>query len=170
MPGTLDNKILKERLSVLIENMVEYILVENENREIVYVNQKFCDMFMGSADSKNMIGVSCENAAEQSKDLFKNEDFIEKIDEILNNKVLVSGDILYLTNGTILSRDYIPVFIEGNYLGHMWKYRNLTKIRKLESDLQKYEKAFSYLIKGSISIVVLGVIGKIVYNILNSLV
>lgn len=150
----LNNEIIQERFSSLIKNLHEAVLVENEERKIVLTNQAFCNMFGIQATTEQMIGADCANAAEESKVHFNQpEAFVARINEILAQKQLVIGDRLETVFGTYLERDYIPVFLDDKYMGHMWKYRDVTEnqllIRNIQSKNQEL-KDFSAMLSHDI--------------------
>jgi PAS domain S-box-containing protein len=115
------------RLSRLIETLQAGILVEDEHRKIVLVNQEFCSMFGIPAQPDTLIGTDCSQSAEQSKHLFTEPDaFVDQIDELLRNKEQIVAQLLRLENGRSFERDYIPIYVEGMYRGHMWLYRDVS--------------------------------------------
>jgi len=129
---SLNEKLLQARLSTLIENMHEAVLVENEHRQIVLANSKFCEMFGYQAKPNELVGEDCSRAAEESSPFFKNPDtFVRRIEELLEKKETAIGDELAMVDGRYLSRDYIPVYIDRKYVGHMWKYRDITENKKM---------------------------------------
>jgi len=171
MDSKLNSELMQERLHVLIENMQAGVLVENEDRKIVYVNQAFCDIFMPGTNPDSLIGMDCTDAAEQSKDFFINpEKFLSRVNELLHDKKLVLNDTLQLVNGSTLERDYIPVYVDSNYLGHMWKYTNLTDFKILEAKAAKLEKLITNLKIIGASIIVGSILAKIIYNIVTSII
>ncbi|MCX6297332.1 MAG: ATP-binding protein [Bacteroidetes bacterium] len=128
----LDNK----RYSALIQNMQNGILLENKDREIVLTNKMFCEIFDIKASPEELIGYDCEKSAEDAKFQFKDsKNFVESIDKILIDKKLVQNEELEMLNGTVLERDFVPVFTENKYNGHLWIYRNITDRKKNEMDL-----------------------------------
>lgn len=136
------------RLYSLINNMNSAVLAEDENRKIILVNQMFCDLFQIPATPNLMTGVDCSGAAEQSKHLFKDGDaFVDRIVEILKNRVPVFGDLLYLKTDRILERDYVPVFENKQYKGHIWKYQDITEIVKNKESLGKVEEKYRRIIE-----------------------
>ncbi len=123
-------------LTTLLSNLNSGILVEDEHRRIVVTNQLFCDTFSIRAKPEQMIGADCSDSAEQTKHLFKNpEVFASKINEILQNKVAVFADELELKDGRIIERDYIPIYIENEYKGHLWDYTDVTEQKYFEKRL-----------------------------------
>ena len=125
------------RLKNLLSNFQEAVLVEDENRHIVITNQMFCDLFHIPAPPELLVGMDCSQSAEQSKSLFENpQDFVEDIASILKNRVIVKNQVLHMTNGKILERDYVPIYIDDVYTGHLWKYRDVTESRRISEELE----------------------------------
>ena len=132
------------RLSTLISNLTQGVLLENSTREIVLINKKFCEIFSIDLDPESLVGADCSNSAKQSAFLFKNpEEFISRISEIIQKREMVSGEVIEMSSGKILERDFIPVFSNSLYLGHLWKYADITARAKAQELLkitkEKYE-------------------------------
>jgi signal transduction histidine kinase len=133
----LNEKVLDSRFKTLISNLQEGILVENQNREIIYVNKIFCEMFHFEAEPSDLIGVDCSNAADESKNFFNDpKKFKQRILDILQSKQIIIGDELETINGQYFERDYVPVFVDSIYLGHMWKYRDITNQKRIIKELE----------------------------------
>ena len=125
------------RLEKLLTNFQEAVLLEDENRHIVIANQMFCDLFHIPAPAEVLVGMDCSESAEQSKGLFKEpEKFVSTIDTILKNKQKVKDETLEMTNGKILERDYVPIYIDEVYTGHLWKYRDVTESKRIAQELE----------------------------------
>ncbi|MCW5518595.1 PAS domain S-box protein [Aureitalea sp. L0-47] len=137
----------ESRLSKLIANLDSGVLLEDENRNIALTNQQFCDLFKIPAPPEALIGQNCENAAEQSKHLFKDpKSFVLSIDELLANRKTVLGEELVMDEGRILERDYIPIFIDEVYKGHLWTYRDITLKRKYRKSIDAQRQKYSGII------------------------
>lgn len=131
------------RLKGLVENLHAGVLVEDENRKIVLVNQQFCDFFSIPFSPDLMIGADCAQAAEQSKHLFLDPAaFVQGVDLLLKNRQINLAEDLFMTDGKILERHYIPVYHEAEYLGHMWHYRDITVKRTAGEQLRKSEEKY----------------------------
>ncbi len=129
------NRTLK-LLTTLLSNLNSGILVEDENRRILYTNQLFCDMFSAPLKPEQMKGIDCSDSAEQSKIYFQDPDkFVERISEILEKKEPVFSDLLKLVDGRILERDYIPIYIDDQYKGNLWDYTDITERKRFEDQL-----------------------------------
>ncbi len=126
------------RLTTLIKNLHAGILVEDQFRKIALINQTFCDMFGIPVQPDLLLGSDCSDSAEQSKHMFIDPaHFVSHIMDILNRKQPVTGEVLEMQDGRIFERDYIPIFLEGKFLGNLWQYRDATKRVSIEKNLRK---------------------------------
>jgi PAS domain S-box-containing protein len=129
------NRTLK-LLTTLLSNLNSGILVVDEHRKILYTNQLFCNMLLPLSSPEIMTGMDCTNFIEQSKINFQNpEIFTKRIEEILDKKISVFADELKLVDGRILERDYIPIYIDNKYKGHLWDYTDITERKNFENKL-----------------------------------
>jgi len=123
----------------LVNNSQSGILLENEDRKIVFANQLFCDIFRITALPEILIGADCSESAEETKVLFKNpEEFVSQINIILEERIFVSNDLV-LADDRILRREYIPIFIDDIYKGHLWSYTDITEKKKIQEALEQSE-------------------------------
>jgi PAS domain S-box-containing protein len=126
------------RLTALIQNLQAGVLVENDSRQIAVVNQEFCAMFGIPAPPQALVGMNCAGAAEASKILFAEpEGFVRRVSEILQNQQVVTNEELGLADGRIFERDYVPIFVENNYSGHLWMYRDISGRKQAEAALHQ---------------------------------
>lgn len=147
----------QNRLSTLILNLESGVLLEDENRNIVITNKRFCDFFSIPVEPELLQGQNCEQAAEQSKGLFEDpHGFVNRINELLVNKEQVLADELAMRDGRVLERDFIPIYEEGQYKGHLWTYRDVTLRRKyresIEAERQKYSNIIANMNLGLIEV------------------
>lgn len=137
----------ENRLSTLLKNLHTGILLENQHREIVITNQEFCKMFGIEAPADALTGANCENAAEQSKMMFEDPDkFVADIDKILKDKKPVYADELRLVDGRVFLRDYIPVYNNEEYRGHLWNYQDITLRSRYKENLRRQKEKYSNII------------------------
>lgn len=125
------------QLGILVNNSEHSLLMEDENRRIVFINQKFIDLFGISATPEQMIGADCSESAEQNKSFFKNpEQFVDRIHTLLHNRIKHENEILETVNHKILESSYFPIFIHNNYSGHLWAYKDITAEIELKKDIE----------------------------------
>jgi PAS domain S-box-containing protein len=141
-----ENKIRQEkiieaagRMEVLTKNLDGGMLFEDENRKLLFTNQMFLDMWSIPGNPDELIGMDCSNAADTAAPLVQNEEeFIQLINETLERKEKATGVEVTLKDGRILSRDYIPVFAQKKYLGHLWFYKDVTDKKRREIEDKKH--------------------------------
>lgn len=131
------------RMNVVLESSNTALLLENELRQIEFVNQSFCDLFNIESAPDKMIGMDCSMAAEYNKVLFEEEcGFVNGIDVLLKDKKKVLGELLFMKSGKVLQRDYIPIFKEKTYVGHLWSYNDITETFSLNKKLEAQKKFY----------------------------
>ncbi|WP_010518636.1 PAS domain S-box protein [Croceivirga radicis] len=133
----------EQRMSTLITNLQTGILLEDANRKMVLTNKKFCELFHIPIAPESLVGVDCKAYLEKSKEVFKNPDaVIERLNRVLEARELVMSDEIELADGRTLERDYIPLYVDNVYQGHLWSYSDVTikkNYRKnLEAERRKY--------------------------------
>ena len=135
-------QIANLRFRSLISSMQAGIMVENNQRKVVLVNQHFCDLFSIHIPPEQLVGTNCNDTDEASKILFTDPDaFILDIENTLNVGQVITNHELQMTNGTSLERDFIPIQdSEKKNQGILWIYRDITQRKNNERDLLRQSK------------------------------
>jgi signal transduction histidine kinase len=124
------------RLTTLVENLQEGLLLESEERRIVMVSPRFCELFHIPAPPAMMVGMDCAAMAQDAKEAFVDPaNFIARTEELLAARRLVRGDVLPLRDGRVFERDFVPMHVDGVYWGHYWQYREITARKRAEMAL-----------------------------------
>lgn len=134
---------MKSKLSALLDNFDGGVLIEDENRQIAFVNKQFCTIFSIPLDPPELIGFDCAKAAEGAAALFEDpKDFLAKTEQIISKGEVVHGQLFKMTDGRILERDFVPVNDDDNLnKSQIWLYRDISKYRVIENSL-KYRLKF----------------------------
>jgi signal transduction histidine kinase len=128
---------IENQLEILVNYSEHGLLMEDENRRIVFANQQFIDLFGIPATPEQMIGADCSESAEQSKSFFKNsEQFVSRINTLLQERILHEKETLEMVNNKTLERNYYPIFINNRYRGHLWSYKDTTSELELKKDIE----------------------------------
>jgi PAS domain-containing protein len=90
-----------------------------------------------------MVGMSCMTFADQAKVLFENPNgFSSRVDELLTSRVATVQEELRMVDGRVLERDFIPVFLKDSYLGHLWKYTDVTDKHRAQEQIRRSEEKY----------------------------
>ncbi|MBA4852680.1 PAS domain S-box protein [Emticicia sp. BO119] len=131
------------RLAALITNLQKAVLVEDENRKVILVNQLFCDFFDIAATPEALIGTNYLESLEKVKFSFNDaEGFVRRMAQLLDKQEIVVEEKLITTDGRILERDYIPIFLEGAYRGNLWEYADITQRHLSAESIRKSEEKY----------------------------
>jgi len=125
------------RFRSLISNMQAGVLVEDENRKIVLVNQSFCDLFNLPVTPEQLVGMDCAETFKTAKSFFRNPDTaLEDINNSLELNQLITDFQIELANGNSLERDFVPILgDEDKNRGILWVYRDITTRKRTEAEL-----------------------------------
>ena len=118
----------KNRLEIIFESYSDAKIIESKARQIEFVSIAFLKLFnIPIAKQSQLIGLSCESARAYFKGFFLQEnDFFDRVEEIINKQQTVNDEILELKDGRFFSRSYAPIFLNGKLDGHIWAYKDVT--------------------------------------------
>ncbi|MFV0426453.1 MAG: ATP-binding protein [Beutenbergiaceae bacterium] len=116
------------RMHLLIDNLGAAVLLEDQSRHVLVVNDEFVNMFHSPLNAEELVGTDCAGAEEIVKDMFADPDgFTHGVRERVRDQIPVLGEQLELASGEVLERDYLPIAGEAGPAGHIWRYRNITR-------------------------------------------
>jgi PAS domain S-box-containing protein len=131
-------RMATSRLRALIENMQAGILVETEGRRIALLNETFCQMFQVPVPAHVLLEGESRDLLEECLPLMLDPaTFLTRQDEVASARATVLGDEIALVDGRILSRDFVPILVGEEYLGHLWQYHDITERRWAEIKLEE---------------------------------
>ena len=122
-------------ITYLMDSLGKGILLEDENRAIIFVNNEFCTLFNIVVEPENLIGSNFIKRVSESSYLFKQADQGLHFYQKLGEKDPIIGDEVYFKDGRLLLRDYVPVFINGVFKGQLWSCTDITQTRQLQVSL-----------------------------------
>ena len=135
-------------LSSLIQSFHAGILLEDEHRNIILTNELFLTQFNIDEDPANLVGMNCASFLTDVASLFEDsESFKARVDELQRNQEKVVNEIVKMKNGRVFSRDYVPTFVDDKYVGHLWKYRDITENYTTEQRIKYSEEKYRGIIE-----------------------
>lgn len=132
-------------LTRLLNNIHGGILVESPDRNVLFVNSQFGELFKIPFEVKQLLGLSCTSMAQQQVSIFKDgENFLKRVEQILKKKEIIHQEKIEMTDGRFFSRDFIPINFEKG-IGYIWIYKDITSIVnfEIEKELNQMRNASS---------------------------
>ncbi len=137
----------ESRLLSLITNLQTGILVEDENRRVVLINELYCEIFGITVSPEELKGKDCRDFFADNSKLFKDADFFEeRILSLIEFQKPALNEILELNDGRIIKRDYIPIYNNKIFKGSLWKYTDVTTEKYAENILRIREEKYRSII------------------------
>jgi PAS domain S-box-containing protein len=131
------------RLSTLITSLQSGVLVKDEQRRVILVNQLFCDIFDVTESPQQLIGLDYSQSAERFKYLMEDPDgFVQQIEQLVQNRQATVGEEIRMVNGRILERDYVPIYFGEEFMGHLWKYSDVTEKYLARERIRRSEEKY----------------------------
>ncbi|MFC7230114.1 PAS domain S-box protein [Salinirubellus salinus] len=124
-------------LQTVLDSLPAGVLVEDPNRDILTVNRRLLELFGMETPTDALVGLDCEAAAEDLKHTFAEpEQFLSRIDHLIEARTPVTKEPLTLADGRKLERDYVPYELPDGEAS-LWMYRDITEQAQREADLRE---------------------------------
>jgi diguanylate cyclase (GGDEF)-like protein/PAS domain S-box-containing protein len=121
-------------LKATLDSTADGILVVDTEGGISSHNSRFAEMWripadlLASRDDNAAIGFVLDQ-------LIHPEAFVSKIEELYGQPESDSNDTLWFKDGRVFDRYSRPQLINGNVVGRVWSFRDVTEHKRLESEL-----------------------------------
>jgi len=121
-------------LSATLESTADGILVVDTDQRITSVNRRFVDMWsipeeiLESRDDGQALAYVVEQLCDP-------DGFLAKVRELYDAPESDSHDMLELRDGRVFERDSLPQWIDGEVVGRVWSFRDVTEHRVLQQEL-----------------------------------
>jgi signal transduction histidine kinase/CheY-like chemotaxis protein len=128
-------------LSTLFDALPVGVLVEDESREVLAVNERHLELFGIDADTAEIVGRDATAIVEEVKSHFADpERFVTRTDELVADEIYARNEEHELADGRIFLRTHCPIELpEGS--GYLWMYQDLTEQKEHERELAAREEA-----------------------------
>jgi signal transduction histidine kinase len=121
-------------LKATFESTEDGLLVVNSSGEIVQFNQKFIDMWR-IPEEVLATGEDIDTLEYAKSQLINPDSFLENVKHLYSVPEATSFDLLEFADGRFYERYSQPQKINGNSVGRVWSFRDITNQKKAEADL-----------------------------------
>ncbi|MGC9962781.1 MAG: ATP-binding protein [Acidimicrobiales bacterium] len=126
-----------ERLITLIGSLYIAALVEDTDRVIVLTNEAFVDLFELRGPPGALVGRTLAELGPELSRRFGDPTRVpgpDRVTRILRDRRRVIGDRIAMLDGRVLERDYVPIFVDHGYRGHLWLFRDISAQARNEAE------------------------------------
>ena len=135
------------RLSATIDSLTRGILLVDEEQRIVQANEAFCRIFQLDIPPERLVGLTDAQAAQMAKHNFSDQDaFLADAATTITRREMRFEDLVTLRDGRVLQRYFIPVWQNGQSIGHLWKFEDITERYQAEQTLKRQEEKYRNII------------------------
>jgi PAS domain S-box-containing protein len=116
------------RLTTLLAHMQAGVLVEDAQRHVVMANDMLCTVFATSTTPAELSGLPATAAIKQLLSATGDPaSFLRRTEDLLHRRWPAADQTLALNDGRVLEFDFQPIASEGQDLGAMWMFRDVTQ-------------------------------------------
>jgi PAS domain S-box-containing protein len=135
------------RLSATIDSLQRGILLVDNEHRIVQTNAAFCRIFKIELPPERLVGLTDWHVMRLIKDQFVNSDaFDHYVAQAVERKDPEFDTIVFLRDGRVLQRSFVPVWKGDNSIGHLWKFEDITARHLAEQTLRRQEEKYRNII------------------------
>jgi len=136
-------------LSTLFDELPVGILVENSEREILTVNQRFVDLFDIAERPDDLVGADCLDCAATIAEEFDDQSgFLADMERLADRRKRQLNDELELVDGRVVQRSYLPVELPGGP-ANVWLCRDVTGRIERERALAQTTERLELALEGA---------------------
>jgi len=121
-------------LAATLESTADGILVVDREGRITSYNHRFGDMWRLPAASVETLDDQLLMTLVQDQ-LSDPSAFVAKIQELYQELEAESHDVIEFADGRVFERDSMPQRIDGEVVGRVWSFRDMTDERRLQAEL-----------------------------------
>lgn len=139
----LATRTAQSRLAALVGSLHAGVLTVDEHRRVVIANAAFCRIFGFTCPSEELLGRHATGLLFEYRQQFVDfEGFMKCISEHFVSQRAINDLDVRMRSGQILSMDYVPIFSGEEFMGHLWRFRDITKLFNAQEQLRRSEEKY----------------------------
>ena len=135
-------KIHLQRFRAVLSSLYAGVLLVNEDSQIEFANQAFCDIFQLECSPEDVRGLTASALIERIKPAYADPvGAVSRIQEIVRQGMPVKSEEIALKHQRTCLRDFIPIYFEKKRYGRLWHHQDITARKQAEAALQQAKDA-----------------------------
>ncbi len=137
-----------QRLAAVIVNLPMAALVLDERDRILQINAQFCHTFRIPRLPHELMGITREELLRWMRPFLPQAaEFWQAVEQMRAESQPVIGQKMRLQDGRILLRDFIPMWRDGQPLGQMFLYRDVTEEHRVDEAKSEFMALASHQLR-----------------------
>jgi PAS domain S-box-containing protein len=126
-------------LNASLESTDDGILIINNDGYINKWNHRFLEIW-GIKENDISVRMDSKVLPNVEDKIINKDEFLQVIERTFINPDMISFDVIEMTNGKIIERYSFPQEVQGKIVGRVWRYRDITQLKKSEIRLKDSEE------------------------------
>ena len=144
-----------ELLKTVLSSLQSGVLVEDENEKVLFSNQLFWDLTNNDTSPAEMEGIDFSKKFQGIEYRFKDsKGLVTRARDLMARKQPAVGDLLETNDNRFLEGDYIPIYVDNEYKGHLWKFTDVTHSIKRRNLLIQSEIRSNVIMNASLNAII----------------
>jgi len=137
-----------ERLQSVMNSMLLGTIIADEHLRIVNINLQFCKMFDLAQLPHELTGCHMEELfAVTAPKIVEREKNFSQLRRTLQEQIAVQNQEIQLIDGRVLSRLYVPVYVDQELRGHLLMYRDISHERRIDATKSEFMSLASHQLR-----------------------
>lgn len=132
-----DLEATNRRLADLISTVRTAVVLEDEERRVLLSNQAFVDLFRLDCAPHALEGRTLASLGLVPRMVAEPAGAPERAARMMAERRRVRAARVTLVDGRTLEYDYVPMFVDGTYRGHLSAYRDITDQARAEAERER---------------------------------
>jgi len=131
----------------LFAHSQDAVFLEDNNKQILYVNDAFCEIFGVNTNPVSLLGTDSDELLRTNIRRLKDPAaYLSLTKQLVKDQVPATAREMELTDGRIFSFDYAPIIYNNTFAGNFWKYSDITHKKNAFQSLHKQKKFYEKIL------------------------
>jgi signal transduction histidine kinase/GAF domain-containing protein len=136
-----------QRLKDIVNHLPLGAIAVDERHRILHINRLMGSLFP-QCNPEKFVGETIESVFDVMKgNTLYPAEYYRQITGMVERRHISLGSEIYLKSGTILSRDYVPLHVNGRYRGFLLLYRDITREKKIDASKSEFMSLASHQLR-----------------------